>query len=1182
MPVWTESQKRAIETQNRSLLISAGAGSGKTTVLTERILRRLVGGGSVDRLLVVTFTKSAAADMKEKLYAALSRAIAARPNDRHLRSQLYRLSGARICTIHSFCYELIRRNFASLGLSPKVRVADSAECAILSKRCITETLEHFYETGSDDFFALLGNFDSEKSDEPFVKLLLSCYDRIRAYPDYLGFLDQVAAGLEDERDRAAQDGVFATAAGRIVRQESARILERTLEKARALLDFVSTVAVSERNIAPIEALADGLETLSGALEQGYDAFRDALGGFAPPRLYTLQMDVDAAELLKKGKTEIVDSVRKLQKDCYALPEADAAADFAATARLFRPLVGVLRDYDARFSAAKRERRLVDFSDLEHLTARLLAERHEEGYVRTPLCRKLQDAFDEICIDEYQDVNRLQDLIFSSVSKADNRFMVGDVKQSIYRFRNAEPEIFESYRRAYDGGVEGETVFLRENFRCNRCITEFVNAVLTPVYTPENTGSDYASEALIFAKPGPDDRLPVQAALCVLDEEENQADGVAAEAAYVAAEIRRLVAEERLQNGERIRYSDIAVLFRTVRGFSEPYENALERCGVPVRTERADEFLARPEIELALSLLKAVDNPADDIAVAAAMRSPIYRFTADELFQIARFADAGCFYDKVRGFASVWRNHTRVRSAVYRRTAVQPSGTRRAAPAFFAVRGRALSLPLAEKCLAFTRELADLRAQARGMTSHAFLWLLYSRTGLTAIAAADEDGEKKSANLRMLYSFAEAFESSSYKGLSAFLDHFADIYDSYSAGPDASFSPGGEDCVRLMSVHKSTGLEFPVCFVVGLGKAINVSDTRDRFMIDPAFGAAFKLREGDGVRTRDTLLRRAAAIAERKKLLCEELRALYVALTRGRERLYVTATVEAGASEADVGFADTRAPVDWLLPVLRKPSPSVFNCRILDGGSTGRFAPATPSAADADEAAAQAAREAAAYEYPHTRAPGVAAKMSVSELRRGLLEDDDYTHTIRRSDFSRRPAFLGGQAARPAERGTANHVFMQFADFDRVDAAGVRAELNRLLEIRMLSPEQAALVDTAALETFFASALYRRMRVSPALYREKRFTVSEDGARLTGESGDRVLIQGVVDCFFKNETGGFTVVDYKTDALPDTPEGARRLVERHALQLRYYCRAVASMTGRPVTEACLWSFALGRALPVEVE
>ena len=527
MPVWTESQKRAIETQNRSLLVGAGAGSGKTTVLTERILRRLVGGGSVDRLLVVTFTKSAAADMKEKLYAALSRAIAARPNDRHLRSQLYRLSGARICTIHSFCYELIRRNFASLGLSPKVRVADSAECAILSKRCITETLEHFYETGGDDFFALLGNFDSEKSDEPFVKLLLSCYDRIRAYPDYLGFLDQVAAGLEDERDRAAQDGVFATAAGRIVRQESARILERTLEKARALLDFVSTVAVSERNIAPIEALADGLETLSGALEQGYDAFRDALGGFAPPRLYTLQMDVDAAELLKKGKTEIVDSVRKLQKDCYALPEADAAADFAATARLFRPLVGVLRDYDARFSAAKRERRLVDFSDLEHLTARLLAERHEEGYVRTPLCRKLQDAFDEICIDEYQDVNRLQDLIFSSVSKADNRFMVGDVKQSIYRFRNAEPEIFESYRRAYDGGVAGETVFLRENFRCNRCITEFVNAVLTPVYTPENTGSDYASEALIFAKPGPDDRLPVQAALCVLDEEEKQADGVAA-------------------------------------------------------------------------------------------------------------------------------------------------------------------------------------------------------------------------------------------------------------------------------------------------------------------------------------------------------------------------------------------------------------------------------------------------------------------------------------------------------------------------------------------------------------------------------------------------------------------------------------------------------------------------------
>lgn len=583
---------------------------------------------------------------------------------------------------------------------------------------------------------------------------------------------------------------------------------------------------------------------------------------------------------------------------------------------------------------------------------------------------------------------------------------------------------------------------------------------------------------------------------MLGEDGKQSDGVAAEAAYVASEIRRLVAEERLQNGERIRYSDIAILFRTVRGFSEPYENALERCGIPVRTERADAFMNRPEIELALALLKAVDNPADDIAVAAAMRSPIYRFTADELFRIARFADAGCFYDKVRGYASVWRNRTRVRGAVYRRKALPSPPLFRAAPAFFSVLGRNVSLPLAEKCLAFTRELAGLRAQARGMTSHAFLWLLYSRTGLPAIAAADEDGEKKAANLRTLYSFAEAFESSSYKGLSAFLDHFADIYDSYSAGPDASFSPSGEDCVRLMSVHKSKGLEFPVCFVVGLGKAINVSDTRDRFMIDPSFGVAFKLREGDGVRTRDTLLRRAAAVAERRKLLCEELRALYVALTRGRERLYVTATVGYDALETDVDFADTRAAVDWLVPVLRKPVPSMFNCRILDSGYTGRTAPSPQPVAAADVALQQAALAAVGYVYPHARASGVAAKMSVSELRRGLLEDDEYTHTVRRSDFSRRPAFLGGQEVRPAERGTANHVFMQFASFDRVERDGVRAEILRLLADRMLTPEQAGMIEPAALEIFFASPLYTRMRASPALYREKRFTVSEDAVRLT--------------------------------------------------------------------------------------
>ena len=1188
MNEWTPSQRDAIETKNTDLLVSAGAGSGKTSVLTERLVRRITEGGDIGRMLVVTFGNAAASDIRDKLREELTRAYAAQPANRHLRNQLYRLSDARVCTVHSFCLEIIKNNFSLLGASPRLRVADGAERAVISRRSADECVEWFFENGGDDFFGLVSNFDDEKSDGGFVELIMSIYDKIRSYPDYLGFLDRTSAALAGDVSAAESGGVFACSAGSVIRGETRRLLGKALTLSRKLTEFAELTAVSERNIAPCEEVGRQIELLFCALENGYSAFREAVRSYSVPPLYTRGMDAEQAEVLKREKEKIKKYVDRIAF-LYTRDEAAVISDIAKTAGLLDVFSRVIKKYDELYSKAKRRISAADFPDLEHMALALLAVKEGDGgYSPTPVCLHIRENTDEIYIDEYQDINALQDLIFTLVSRGGNRFMVGDVKQSIYRFRNAEPDIFLAYRNAFEDGKKGRCITLRENFRCGRCIIDFVNAVFSPVYTKENTGTDYKKEALVFSKGGSGPDIPVRAALCDLSGGANTEEGVAAEARFVAGEIKRLVSEGYLPDGKKISYSDIAVLFRSVKGLAEPFEKEFRRAGIPFQSAGSTSLMQRPEIQLALSVLKAVDNPSDDIAVAATMRSPVFSFTAEELYEIARCSDAVCFYDKVIAYTAPYRNANRARGKRWR-----PAGGRRlpragvrnvrcGAPVPLKI--KKADMELSKKCCGFVGELVYLRTVARGCASHTMIWTVLERCSLSAIAESDDDGVRKTTALRRLYALAYEFEKNSFKGLSAFLDHFDSICEGYAAdGPEISFSPSGEDCVRLMSVHKSKGLEFPVCFVAGLGKKFNFKDTSAPFLLDPSYGAAFRLREGAVPGVRDTLLRRAAAVSERKKLICDELRILYVALTRGRDILYVSASVK----DPDCGrpdFEDTKSYADWLVPALKLMPANMADVRLIDPLSpegaeeTGFSAPPAPAGnGDASEAAAAAA----GYDYPYAAACASVAKMSVSELRKGLLDDSDYERVSKPADFESLPSFISGASPDPALRGTANHLFMQFASFDNVDANGVEAEIERLCGINMISAEQARLIDVASAEKFFAGPLYAEMRASRALYREKRFTVSESDGRFVPVPGEAVLIQGVVDCFYLNPDGTFTVVDYKTDRVPDSPQGEELLRRRHSLQLGYYCRAVSRMTGRPVSAAYLYSFPLGRAVKCDI-
>ena len=377
MNAWTSSQRDAIETKNTDLLVSAGAGSGKTSVLTERLVRRITEGGDIGRMLVVTFGNAAASDIRDKLREELTRVYAAQPANRHLRNQLYRLSDARVCTVHSFCLEIIKNNFSLLGASPRLRVADGAERAVISRRSADECVEWFFENGGDDFLELVSNFDDEKSDGGFVELVMSIYDKIRSYPDYLGFLDRTSAALAGDVSAAESGGVFACSAGSVIRSETRRLLGKALTLSRKLTEFAELTAVSERNIAPCEEVGRQIELLFCALENGYSAFREAVRSYSVPSLYTRGMDAEQAEVLKREKEKIKNYVGRIAF-LYTRDEAAVISDIAKTAGLFDVFSRVIKKYDELYSKAKRRISAADFPDLEHMALALLAVKEGDG------------------------------------------------------------------------------------------------------------------------------------------------------------------------------------------------------------------------------------------------------------------------------------------------------------------------------------------------------------------------------------------------------------------------------------------------------------------------------------------------------------------------------------------------------------------------------------------------------------------------------------------------------------------------------------------------------------------------------------------------------------------------------------------------------------------------------------
>lgn len=1183
MRQWTTEQRQCIEARGGSLLVSAAAGSGKTSVLVERIVRRITDPENpvdVDRLLVVTFTKAAAAEMKQRLASALSARLAERPEDRRLARQQMLLPRAHISTVHGFCADLLREHFHALDLSPQFQVAEEGQTALLREEAVTEVLEEGYASRDPAFLELAGLLSTGRSDRGFQRAVERIYDFIQSHP----FPER---WLTEQEARYAPDGPDApdTPWGLLVR---ARILD-TVRYAVTLLDKAIVLAEEEERMAAaygpaLRAGREALRELCRALPHlGWDETGAALDAFAFPAFGRLLKYED--EPRKARVTALRDEVKKRMKPLSALlcgSEADFREDMAALYPLIHVLFDVVRRFGKRYDQKKAEKQLVDFNDLEHGALRLLVAQGENGLgVRTPLALELSSRFDEVLVDEYQDTNAAQDALFTALSREEtNLFFVGDVKQSIYGFRQAMPDLFIARRDAYpsfDGTAFPASITLGHNFRSRKEVTDGVNFVFKQLMTRETGGIRYDErEALVPAASYPE-AAGCETELWVLDAGtlEPDDDKDAAEARLIARRIHELLDTFPVtENGQPrpARFGDFCILLRSKATHAAAYADELNRCGIPAWTAASGGFFAAPEVAAAISLLRFLDNPLQDVPLLAVLLSPAFGFTPDDLARI-RMRD-------------------------------------KASPLFAAVRrmGEAAEEgDLARRCADFLTRIDGWRLLAASLPADRLLRRLFDDSGLLAAAAASRHGEQRAANLRLLLDYARGFEQKGFRGLSAFVRYLDRLEQQDMDLAPASAAEAG-NAVRILSIHNSKGLEFPVVFLAGLGGLFNPDSTRGDLLLHAQAGVGLVRRDPASLRQVATLPRQGVALAIQNSERAEELRVLYVAMTRAKEKLCMTMTLrQPGALlarlAATLGEEETlpaftvltaRSMSEWLLAcALRHPSGKLLRDLAGDGGVSLRPAEApwrievarAPARAEASAALQEtpppdpilldALRERLAYAYPYAPLGHAPSKLAASALSRDAGDLRPRRPFVART----RPAFLSRSGLSPAERGTALHTFMQFADYPRA-AADPQAEIDRLVKSRFLTPEQAESLPLPKIRRFFAGGLYARMAASPFCRREEHFTIGLPAALFAdapGAADELVVIQGIADCVFE-EGGGLVIVDYKTDRVADGGE----LAERYTDQLRIYAYALAQTLERPVKSCLLYAFSLDAAVPVSLE
>lgn len=1196
----TKKQRMAVDTKNKNILVSAAAGSGKTAVLVTRIIDRVLDEEApidIDRILVMTFTKAAASQMRERILKAIEEKRALRPHDKNLQKQAALVHSANITTIDSFCLNVVRNHFAEIDLNPDFRIADEGEINLLKRDALDEVLEELYEKGDESFLNMTETFAAGKNDNAIDGLILNLHMFADSYvnPDewLMGCASKYSFDNEtDIKSNKSHEKQEKNNGDKAIEEKlnSEQWIQNYVDGIKSVLKEVSRNLDTALNMCSMEfgpfQYADMLENdiayIDGILFKntytGIYSYIEEMGKFEPMRLAQCPIPkegkapLEEIEIRKELKDKVStirkkasETLKTITKTIYDNSSDEIVESMTLMHSPVSELISAVRMFHQRFNQKKREKNIVDFNDLEHMCLKILK-------VSESAAKEYREFFEEIYVDEYQDSNLVQEEILKYLCKDDahsgNLFMVGDVKQSIYGFRLARPDIFmgkyESFPTVIDEGPNIR-IDLSDNFRSRDSVVDSVNEIFKQIMVKESGRLVYDKDAALYAK-GEYEALEgykTSFLYCNKDESINDRE---LEARVTADSIKKIVGKLLVKDEDGLRpakYSDVVILLRTSKGWDNVFMKILKDEGIPVHVTSTSGYFAQTEVATLLEYLKIIDNPRQDIPLMAAMRSSFGEFSDEEIALIRGSLKSGCLFDSINGFLNIYGDNDEMK-------------------------------PLVGKISAFLEELQYYRNKMTYVSVDKIIAEIIDGTYGQCVKV-EQNGAKKFANLNVLLNKAIEYGKTSYKGLFHF-NRYIEMLHKYEVDfGEANTLDENDDAVRIMSIHKSKGLEFPVCYLCGMSKKFNLQDARASVVTDVDYGIGVDIIDPVRRTKCKSLFKNFLTMKKQNETLEEEMRLFYVAMTRAKEKLIMTTVVKEGDFYDDnvmlskatsyldfYRYADGKEKIKSIDDIevtiedltysatMEAIDREVNKEKILNAlnGDAGELP---------DEVKARIA-----FVYPYTE-KNDAVKLSVSEIKRRSMmvkdTDEEKDNVSEKELYAEEreiqeiiPSFMkdntDNKVFSPALRGTAIHRIFEIWDYSlNTDMESVESYIETVYKEKRLESDLYELIKKEIVFDFVNSDIANRMKEAYKnnnLWREQPFVIEDD------ETG--MLVQGIIDAYFiENEE--IVLVDYKTDRVKDGQE----LCKKYKVQLDYYAKALSMLLGLKVKEKVIYSTALKKSI-----
>ena len=1247
---WTNEQLQAIKTRRCNLLVAAAAGSGKTAVLVERIIRIITDEENpvdIDKLLVVTFTSAAASEMRERIAAAISKALEKSPNSKNLQRQLTLLSRANITTMHSFCLDVIKNYFYTIDLDPSFRIGDETEATLIKNEILEELFEEYYEEDNEEFKDLIEAYSGSKDDLKLKEMILSLYRFSMSGPWPEQWLVEKAEDFNistiDDLDKSPWVKVL---------KDSLRVeLEGFLNMYKKAINIINDTDGLEPYLEAFNSDYDYLERAYASLNENLNSIYIALNSITFIKLKTVKKnqvsDENAQNTVKSIRDSVKKKIKSLIESTFEFTPQEALDGIIGVYPFMKSLATVTLEFSKRFNEKKREKNILDFNDLEHLCLKILIDRDENNnIIPSKVAEHFMEFFDEVLVDEYQDSNNVQETIIDLVSRRrfeeSNVFMVGDVKQSIYRFRQAKPELFlDKYNRySLEEGSNDRKIQLYKNFRSREEVIEGVNYIFKMVMSQTVGELEYTDEEALnlgasFEEVNDDESIVGgEIELHILDksgiikekvedsfddddeiakEEEEDIDGITLEAKIVAKRIKELF---EIKDGKRfkvfdkdtkeyrdVKYKDIVILLRATKNWAEIFLDELGSEGIPVYADTGSGYFESIEIRTIMSLLKIIDNPLQDVPMIATLRSPICGFTAEELSDLRLLNKDLYFYELIK----------EVSEGIHE-----------------------INEELKFKCSKFIDDLSKWRERAIYTPIDEFIWYLYMDTAFYGYVGAMPNGKLRQANLKILFQRAKQYESTSFKGLFNFINFINKLRKSSGDMGSAKVLGENEDVVRIMSIHKSKGLEFPVVFTSGMGKQFNLMDLSNSILYHEELGFGPNFVNLETRNSYSTLAKEAIKKRIRLETLSEEMRILYVAFTRAKEKLIITGassnlekSISGWISSASLDESIVlpsevlkgKSYLDWIAMAMCK-----HTCGEKLRGVTGatrelitsdfskwdiKFWTKELLTVDKnletvdkveDESMFITSKNVVVdkeisrrldYKYKFIEGAMLPSNISVSDLKKKEFTYGDEIHDtveVFKEKEVLKPKFLKEEKGlSAAERGTVIHYVMQRLNYDRVSTISeIKAQIEEMVLDNSLTEKEASTVRYKKIYNFFNSNLGKRLlkayKDERLVSRELPFFTELSSVEYKPELNkdvyidEKIRLQGIIDCFFEEEDG-IVLLDYKTDYVEE--EKVDEIIERYRAQLKYYKDALEKITEKRVKESYLYLFGIDKEVEVKI-